>query len=67
MPKLKNAIPKVNMPTVFGGSDSAKLKPKNVQIKVKKGSNSCLIFLRFVIVASPYDKPSTIKNTPMNL
>ena len=53
MPKLSSAIPKVKAQTVLGGSVRMKLKLKNVQIKLKTGSDSCLIFLQLVIVASP--------------
>ena len=67
MPKLNIAIPNVSIPTVLGGSDNMKLKPKNVQIKVKAGSNSCLIFRQSIIVDAAYNMPRNTKKTPMNL
>ena len=66
MPKLNSAIPKVNAHTVFGGSVNMKLKLKNAQMKLKTGSNSCLIFFLLNIVASPYTKPSAMKSRPIN-
>lgn len=65
MPKPISATHKVSTPTVFGGSVSMKLKLKNVQMKLKTGNDSCLIFLRLVIVAIPYTKPSAMKNKPI--